>query len=259
MAVEHGHADALRSDLEAAVERHDLALVGIHVTEHLERFLLALRLLAGDERDDVAHHLRPVLEGLARAGNRLIRADDDLARLEFLPRGQRRRVRLDRAVRLDGDEAARGAEPLALVLNHREMLRVDLRHDHRHIRRPTVGAVVGDDRGLGLRVLLFDCANLVLRHVHRGEDEIDAIGHAGHIGDVMHRHALDVLGHRRFHLPAGADGLFIGLSRTVRGRGEFDHLKPRVVLQQRHKTLADHTCGAKNADLQLFGHNNLWV
>ena len=90
-------------------------------------------------------------------------------------------------------------------------------------------------------------------------DEIDAIGHAGHIGDVMHRHALDVLGHRRFHLPAGADGLFIGLSRTVRGRGEFDHLKPRVVLQQRHKTLADHTCGAKNADLQLFGHNNLWV
>ena len=94
--AEHGHADALGSDLEVAVERHDLALLGVHMTEHLERFLLGLRFLTGDERDDVAHHLGPILEGLARAGNRLVSAHNHLARLEFLPRGQRRRVGLNR-------------------------------------------------------------------------------------------------------------------------------------------------------------------
>ena len=45
----------------------------------------------------------------------------------------------------------------------------------------------------------------------------------------------------------------------VKGEKDIIFVKPRVVLQQCHKTLADHTCGAKNADLQLFGHNNLWV
>ena len=122
-----------------------------------------------------------------------------------------------------------------------------------------MGAVVRHDRRFGLRVFLFDGANLSLRHVHCGEHEIDVFDHVFHVGHVLDDHVLHEFRHRRFHLPAGADGLFIGLSRTVRGRGEFDHLKPRVVLQQCHKTLADHTCGAKNADLQLFGHNNLWV
>ena len=91
--------------------------------EHLERLLLGLRFLTGDERDDVAHHLGPVLEGLARAGNRLVGAHNHLARLEFLPRGQRRRVGLNRAVRLDGDETTSGAQALALVLDHLEVLR----------------------------------------------------------------------------------------------------------------------------------------
>ena len=79
VAVEHGHADALGSDLEVAVERHDLALGGVHMAEHLERFLLRLCFLTGDERDDVAHHLGQSLKVLP-ARNRLVGAHNHLAR-----------------------------------------------------------------------------------------------------------------------------------------------------------------------------------
>ena len=258
VAVEHGHADTLGRDLEVAVERHNLALVGVHMAEHLERFLLALCFLAGNERDDVAHHLRPILEGLARAGNRLIGADDHLAWLEFLPRGQRRSVGLNRAVRLDGDETACGAKALALVLDHREVFGVDLRHHHRHVRGPAVGAVVGYHRGLGLGITLFDGANLVLRHVHRGEHEVHVRGHGLGVVAVRNHHVLGVFGHRRFHLPTAADGLLIRLAGAVCGSGKRDHFEPRVVFQQRDETLADHTGGAENADLYLFGHDDLY-
>ena len=257
VAVEHRHANALRRDAQRPVERHDLALRGVHMAEHLQRFLLAFGLLAGDERDDVAHHLGPILEGLARAGNRLIGAHHHLARLELPPRGQRRRVGLNRAVRLDGDETARGAQALLLVGDHVEMLRIDFRHHHRHVRRPAVRAVVGDDRRFGFGVFLFDGANLVLRHVHRAKQKIDAGGHIGHIGHVLNNHALDELGHRRLHFPAAADGLLVGLAGAVRGSGEGGQLEPRVVFQQRDETLADHAGGAENADFQFFGHNNL--
>ena len=95
VAVEHGHTDALRSDAQRAVERYDLTLLVIHMTEDLERFLLGFRFLAGDERNDVAQHFRPIVECLACAGDGLIGAHDDFARFEFLPRGESRRIGLD--------------------------------------------------------------------------------------------------------------------------------------------------------------------
>ena len=150
-----------------------------------------------------------------------------------------------------------GAEALALVGDHVVMLGVDLRYDHRHVRRPTVGAVVGHDRGLGLRVFLFDRADLVLRHVHRGEHEIDVLDHILDVGHVLDDHVLDEFRHRGFHLPATADGFFVGLAGTVRGRGKGDHFEPRMVLEQRDEALSDHARSSENADLNLFGHNNL--
>ena len=95
VTVEHRHADALRGDAQRAFERNNLAGRVIDVAEDLERLLLGFRFFARDVRDNVADHFRPVLEGLAGAGNRLIRADDDLVRLEFLPCGESRRIRLD--------------------------------------------------------------------------------------------------------------------------------------------------------------------
>ncbi len=257
MTVEHRHADALRGDAQRTVERHDLALFLVHVTEDLQRFLLGLRLFAGNERNDVAQHLRPVLERLAGTGNGLVRADDHLMRLELLPCGESRGVGLNRAVRLDRDETVLGAETLALVLDDLVMLRVDFRHHHRHVRGPTVRAVVGHDRGLGLRVFLFDRADLVLRHIHRGEHEIDVLDHVFDVGHVLDHHVLDELRHRGFHLPATADCLFIGLAGAVRGRGKGDQFEPRMILEQRHEALSDHARSSENADFDLFGHNNL--
>ena len=127
----------------------------------------------------------------------------------------------------------------------------------RYVRGPAVGAVVGHDRGFGLRVLLFDGADLGLRHVHRGEHEIDVLDHVLHVGHILDDHVLDELGHRRFHLPATADGLFIGLAGAVRGRGKGDQFEPRMVLKQRDEALPDHARSSENADLNLFGHNNL--
>ena len=257
VAVEHGHADALRGDAQRTVERHDLALGLVHMAEDLQRLLLGLRFLAGDERNDVAHHFRPILERLARAGNGLVRAHDDLVRLEFLPCGQSRGIGLDGAVRLDGDETARGAETLLLMFDDLIVLRIDLRHHHRHVRSPAVGAVVGHDRGLGLRVFLFDGADLVLRHVHRGEHEVDVLDHVLDVGHVLDDHVLDELRHRGFHLPAAADGLLVGLAGAVRGRGKGDQFEPRMVFEQRHEALSDHARSSENANLNLFGHNNL--
>ena len=56
----------------------------------------------------------------------------------------------------------------------------------------------------------------------------------------------------------GCDGLLIRLAGAVRGSGKRDHFEPRVVFQQRDETLADHTGGAENADLYLFGHDDLY-
>ena len=71
-------------------------------------------------------------------------------------------------------------------------------------------------------------------------------------------HVLDIFGHRGFHLPTVADSLGIRLAGAVRGSGKRDHLEPRVILKQRDKTLTDHTGGTKDADLQFFGHDDLY-
>ncbi len=118
-------------------------------------------------------------------------------------------------------------------------------------------AVVGHDRGLGLRVFLFDGANLGLRHVHRGEYEINVLDHVFHVGHVLDHHGLDEFRHRGFHLPATADGLFVSLAGAVCGRGKSDHFEPRMVFEQRDEALSDHARSSENADLDFFGHNNL--
>ena len=120
-----------------------------------------------------------------------------------------------------------------------------------------MGAVVGHDRGLGLRVFLFDGADLVLRHVHCGEHEVDVLDHVFNVGHVLDHHVLDELGHRGFHLPAAADGFLVGLAGAVRGRGKGDQFEPRMVFEQRDETLTDHASSSENADFDLFGHNNL--
>lgn len=53
------------------------------------------------------------------------------------------------------------------------------------------------------------------------------------------------------------DGLLVGLAGAVRGRGKGDQFEPRMVFEQRHEALSDHARSSENANLNLFGHNNL--
>ena len=241
MAVEHGNADALAGD-DRAVGRDNRAVH--HLAPDAQGLLLALLLLAADVGDYIAHHLGPVLEGLARAGNRLVGGGHYLHRLELLPGGQHGSVALDGAVRLYGHEAALCAQALPLGLNHLRVLRIDLRHHHGHVRRPSVGAVVGDHGGLGLCVGLLDLLDFILGHVHGAEHEIHLGGHGLHLVDVHHDQLLHGLRHGRIHLPSALHGFLIGLARGAGACRYGGDLEPGVVLQQGDEPLPHHTCAA---------------
>ena len=106
--------------------------------------------------------------------------------------------------------------------------------------------------GLGLRVFLFDGADLVLRHVHRGEHEVDVLDHVLDVGHVLDDHVLDELRHRGFHLPAAADGLLIGFASAACAGRKGNQIKPGMIFQQRNKALADHTGCTDNTNIVLF-------
>ena len=217
------------------------------MAEDLQRLLLGLRFLAGDERNDVAHHFRPILERLARAGNGLVRAHDDLVRLEFLPCGQSRGIGLDGAVRLDGDEAILRAEALFLRFNDGKVIGVDFRHDHRHVLDAAAGAVVAHDRDFVLRVGFLQRADFVLLHVHGAENEVHMLAHFVNIRRIDDGHARHLFRNLPRERPTLPDRLAVRLSGTARRRRHTVHLKPRMILQQRNKALTDHARCANNA------------
>ena len=66
MSIEHRHTDALACDGNV-VSGNDHAV--LDMAENAKRLFLTLLFLAADVRNDVADHLRPVLEILACAGN----------------------------------------------------------------------------------------------------------------------------------------------------------------------------------------------
>ena len=243
MAVENRHAHALAGDLRQFCF-HDLSV--LYFTEHTQRFLLALLFLSADERDNISNHLRPVFECLAGSGDRLIGRYHEFFRAEFLPCSQARSITLDRAVRFYRNESAGCSKTFLLVRNHIEVVCVDLRHNHRHIRRPAVRAVVGYNRRLCLRVLFLDGFDLILAHVNCAENEVNGGCHMLHIIYIENNKVLHSLRHRRVHFPASAYCLFISLTCGTGACRHRNHLKPRVVLQQRDKSLTYHTCCSQN-------------
>ena len=252
MSVQDRNADALRRD-ERRFRTDDLT--ALNMAEDLERLELRLLFLAADIRNDISDHLRPVRKCLTRTGNRLICADRDLCRLKFLPCRETCDIALDRAVRLDGDEAALCAEAFLLGFDDLKMLAVDLRDHHGDIRCPAMRAVVGDDRCLGLRVQILDRADLFLGHVHCGKYKIDIRRDRVYLVDVADDHVLYLLRHRSIHFPLSADCLLIGLPRAPAARREDADLIPGVLGKQCDKALPDHTGCSKNTHSQFFTHN----
>ena len=252
MAVRNGDTEALRSD-RGLLGVDDL--IALDVAPQLQRLALALFLLAADVGDDVIYDLGHPVKGLACTGNGLIGADQSLADTKLLhQRMQGRHIALQAAVGLDRDEAALGTQTLALGRDDLNVVRVDLRHDHGHIRGKAVCAVVGDHRALGLCVSLFQCLDLGLGHIDCAEDEIDLRSDLFHLGGIQHDHLLDALGHRGSHCPAAANGLLIGLACAAAGRGQRGQLEPGMILKQGHKTLPHHARCANDTNFILFFH-----
>ena len=250
VAVGRGDAQALGGD-ERLLGVHDDAV--FNAAPDLHGLLLALFLLTADVGDDVVDHLGPGLEGLAGTGNGLISADEDLVEAEVSPEGgEGRDVALDGAVRLDCDEAALGAKALFLRGDDGEMLGVYLGDDHRNVRGPAVGAVVGDDGALGLGVLLLEGEDLFLLHIDGGEDKIDVLHHVRNVRGILDDDGLRALGHRLIERPLSANGLLIGLARAARARRDSSQLEPRVIGDQRDVALTHHAGASYDSDLQFL-------
>ena len=71
------------------------------------------------------------------------------------------------------------------MLDDSQMLRIDLRNDHRHVRRPTVRTVVGHDGYLGTGILLLQCADFVLLHIDGAEHEGAQLAHGLCVVGIM--------------------------------------------------------------------------
>ena len=252
MAVEDGDAEAMTGDARP-VRRDDLSVP--QPPQNLQGLALAFLLLAPDEGDDVAAHFGPRVEVLSRPRYGLVRRRDDLQRLKVAPGGEGRDVALDRTVGLHRDEAARRAQPAPLGLDDLCVGRVDLRDDHRDVRRPAVGAVVGHHGRLGAGVVLLQPPELVRGHVDGAEQKVHAIGHARHVAHVPQHEVPRGIGHGSVEEPAALHGLRVGSTGALRAGGDGRRLKPRVRREQLNEPLTDHPGPAEDPDPELLFHN----
>ena len=251
MAVENRHTDALACDRDI-VSGNDHAV--LDMAENAQRLFLALLLFPADIRDDISDHLGPVLEILSCAGNCLISGDNSLIGLKFFPCRKGRRITLDRAVGLDGDESAFCAKSPLLEFDHFAVLRIDLRDDHGNIRCPAVRAVVGDYRSLCFGIFFLDGTDLVLLHIHGAEAEINFRCYCLHVLHIFDNDLPYGFRDRSIHLPSSGDTFFISLAGASGARRDRCYLKPGVIFQERDKPLADHTCSAEDANTKFLVH-----
>ena len=250
MTVRNRHAQTLRGDV--GFRRID-DLIALDMAPELHRLLLGLFFLAADIGDDVVKHFRPRIERLASAGNGLIRADQRLFDAVLHERMQRGHVALQRAVGLDGDKAALGAEALALGVDDADVVRIDLGHDHRDVRGVAVSRIIGDDRAFELGIALLERLDLVFFHVDRAEDKVDHRRDLLRVRLRIHDDKI-ALGFRNvlLHEPLARDRVFIGLARAMGACCKNDRLKPRMLRRQQDESLTDHARCANDTDFILL-------
>ena len=148
---------------------------------------------------------------------------------------------MNRAVRLYSNKASRRSKTLFLEFDYAKVFRVNLRNHHRNIRRPAVGAVIGNHRNFRLCIGVLNGSDLFLRHIDGAEDEINGFGYLLHLVDIHNYHVLNGFRHRSLHLPASSHRLLIG---SPSGSGACRHcgnLIPGMLCQKRNKTLSYHT------------------
>ena len=186
-------------------------------------------------------HLRPVFECFSCSGNSLVCSSYYFVWLEFFPCGKYRCVALDRAVRLNSYESACCSKTFLLELDNIEMLRVDFRNYHRNIRCPAVCTVVGNNRCLCLGILFLDSLDLIFRHINCGKYKVNSSCNLLYLVDIHNYQLLHCLRHRSIHFPSAAYSLLVGLACTSGACCHSNHLKPRMILQKRNKSLTNHS------------------
>ena len=134
------------------------------------------------------------------------------------------------------------------------MFGIDLRNDHGDIRGPAVGAVVGNNGGLCLRVRFLDGADLLLGHVDRAEAEIHFRRDRVHILHVFDNDVPDRLGDRLIQFPSAFHRLGIGLARAAGTCRDGGHLEPGVIVQKGNESLSDHAGTAQDTYSQFLTH-----
>ena len=115
-------------------------------------------------------------------------------------------------------------------------------------------AVVGDNRGLSLRISFLNSFDLVFGHIHCTEYEINACCYFFHFVDVHNNDVLHCLRHWSVHFPAASYSFFVCLACGTSTCCNRYHLKPRMILQKGDKSLAYHTSSTKDTYFQLFTH-----
>ena len=250
VTIRAGHTQALRGNCGGGGV---FDVVALDFAPELERLLLRLFFFAADIGDDVVDHFWPCFKRLACAGNCLIRADERLFHAVFHQRMQRGDIALQRAVGLDGDKAALRAEALSLCVDDPDVIGVDLRHDHRNVRRPAVRGVVGDDGALQLCILFFERLDFVFLHIDRAEDKVDHRGNFLCVRFRVHDNQL-AFGFRNvlLHEPFARNGVLVCLACAVGAGSEHDRLEPRMLRRQQDEPLTDHARCANDTDFILL-------
>ena len=111
---------------------------------------------------------------------------------------------------------------------------------------PAVGAVIGHDGCLSLRVLFLDGLDLVLGHIDGAEAEIHLGCHIFHVLDILYDDIADRLGHGNLEFPASLYTLAVSLACTAGACRDGCHFKPGVILQEGNKSLSHHSRAAED-------------
>ena len=249
MTVGHGNANALRGD-HGSGRLYDLTV--LYRTPNTQGLLLGLFFLTANEGNDVVDHFGPLVEGLAGTGDCLIGGDYHFLDAKILNGGQRGYVALNRAVGLNRDKAALGAQSLLLCLDDLVMVSINLRDHHGNVGSPAVCAVIGDHGDLCLGVRLLQSLDLILLHIDSAENKGNELLDSCDVLGADNDHVLIFFGQGSGHFPSAVQSLLVGFTRITGRRDQSGDFKIGVILKQGQKTLTNHARCANDADFAFF-------
>ena len=152
MAVYYRHAQALCGDVKFLSHRRFCRL---RYGPRVSNALLGLFLPAAD-MDHVIEHFRPFQTGLACA-----KLPDSKPAPFYAVSSAAVLISFAGQTDSDGNKVSALCRVSALCVNDTDVVGVDLRYDHRNIRRVAMGRIAGYDWASELAYFLLQCLNLV--------------------------------------------------------------------------------------------------